>query len=60
MSTDFKKMNTEELRKVLKEKQETLLKTRFSLSGSRSRKTSEMRTLRKEVAQIMTQLNSTK
>ena len=60
MSTDFKKMNTEELQKTLKEKQEALLKTRFSLSGSRSRKTSETRTLKREIAQIMTQLNATK
>jgi ribosomal protein L29 len=60
MSTDFTKMNTEELKKALREKQEGLLKTRFSLSGSRTRKTSEMRTLRREVSQILTQLNANK
>lgn len=60
MSTDFKKMNTTELQKTLKEKREKLLDTRFSLSGSRTRKTSETRTLKKEVAQILTILNATK
>jgi ribosomal protein L29 len=60
MSTDFTKMNSEELQKALREKQDGILKTRFSLSGSRTRKTSEMRTLRREVAQIMTQLNANK
>lgn len=60
MSTDFTKMNSEELQKALREKQEGILKTRFSLSGSRTRKTSEMRTLRREIAQIMTQLNTNK
>lgn len=60
MSKDFTKMNTVDLQKALKEKREKLLNTRFSISGSRSRKTSEIRTLKKEVAQILTILNATK
>ncbi len=58
MSTDFKKMNQDELAKALREKQEKLRDTRFSLSGSRSRKTSETRTLKREIAQIMTALKN--
>jgi ribosomal protein L29 len=60
MSKDFKKMNTVDLQKALTEKREKLLNTRFSLSGSRSKKTTETRTLKKEVAQILTILNETK
>lgn len=60
MSKDFKKMNTVDLQKTLAEKREKLLNVRFSVSGSRSKKTSEVRTLKKEVAQILTILNETK
>lgn len=60
MSTEFKKMNTEDLNKSLKEKREKILNIRFSLSGSHSRKTSELRTLKQEVAQILTFLKTTK
>ena len=60
MSTEFKKMNTEELNKALKEKREKILNIRFSLSGGHSRKTSESRTLKQEVAQILTLLKTTK
>ena len=60
MSKDFQKMNTQDLQKTLSEKREKLLNTRFSLSGSRSRKTSESRTLKREIAQILTLLQTTK
>ncbi len=60
MSTDFKKMNTEDLLKALKEKKEKLLDIRFSVSGSRTKKTSEVRTLKKEIAQMLTVLKATK
>lgn len=60
MSKDLKKMNTVDLEKLLKQKREKLLNVRFSLSGSKSRKTSETRNLKREVAQILTILNSTK
>jgi ribosomal protein L29 len=60
MSKDFKKMNEADLKKALTEKREKILNTRFSISGSRTRKTSEVRTLKKEIAQILTLLNTTK
>ncbi len=60
MIKDLQKMNTEDLNKALTEKREKLLTTRFSLSGSRSRKNTESRTLKREIAQILTLLNPTK
>lgn len=60
MSKEIQQMNTEDLNKALTEKREKLLNTRFSLSGSRSRKNTESRTLKREIAQILTQLNPTK
>lgn len=60
MSNDFQKMSESDLRKALSEKKEALLNVRFSLSGSRSRKTSDSRTLRREIAQISTLLKATK
>ncbi len=60
MSTDFKKMNTQDLQKSLTEKREKLLNNRFSLSGSRTKKSAEVRTLKKEIAQILTVLKATK
>lgn len=59
MYKDFQKMNNDELQKTLKDKRESLLNVRFSLSGSRTRKTSEARTIKREVAQIMSLLNKT-
>lgn len=60
MSTDFQKMNTDDLNKALTEKREKILTTRFSISGSRSRKNTESRTLKREIAQILTVLAATK
>ncbi len=60
MSTDFKKMNTEDLKKSLAEKREKLLTNRFSLSGSRTKKTTDARGLKREIAQILTVLQTTK
>lgn len=60
MSTDFQKMNTDDLQKALTEKREKLLDARFSLSGSRSRKNTESRTLKREIAQILTVIKTTK
>jgi ribosomal protein L29 len=59
MYKDFQKMNNDDLKKTLKDKRESLLNVRFSLSGSRTRKTSEARTIKREVAQIMSLLNKT-
>lgn len=60
MSTDFQKMNTDDLQKTLTEKREKLLNTRFSISGSRSRKNTESRTIKREIAQILTVIKTTK
>ncbi len=60
MSKDFQKMNTQDLQKALTEKREKLLNIRFSVSGSRSKKTTEVRTLKREIAQILTVLKATK
>lgn len=59
MSKDFQKMNTEDLKKALSEKREKLLDIRFSLSGSKTKKTSDARTLKREIAQILTLLEKT-
>lgn len=60
MSKDFQKMNTEDLQKALTEKREKLLTNRFSFSGSRTKKTADIRTLKREIAQILTVLKTTK
>ncbi len=60
MSKDFQKMNTEDLNKALTEKREKILNLRFSFSGSRTKKTQEVRTLKREIAQILTVLKATK
>lgn len=60
MFKDFQKMNNEDLQKALKTKREALMDVRFSLSGSRTKKSAEVKTLKKEVAQIMSLLTTTK
>jgi ribosomal protein L29 len=60
MSKDFQKMNPEDLQKTLTEKREKLLNIRFSLSGGKSKKSAEIQTLKREVAQILTLLTTTK
>ncbi len=60
MSKDFQKMNTEELQKALTEKKGKLLDMRFSFAGSRTKKAKDVRTLKKEIAQILTVLKATK
>ena len=60
MSKDFQKMNTADLQKALTEKREKLLNNRFSFAGSRTKKSAEVRTLKKEIAQILTVLKTSK
>ena len=55
---DFSKQDNAELQKLLNDKREGLRKFRFSGAGSRSRNVREGRTLRHEVAQIMTELRA--
>ena len=54
---DFKKKSVNDLEKLLKEKRTALRDFRFASAGSHKRNTQEARNLRKEVAQILTELN---
>lgn len=58
--TDFKKYTVEDLQKAIADKRESLRTFRFGSAGSRSRNTREGRNLRKEVARMLTELNSRK
>lgn len=55
---DFTKQSVEDLQKAVTEKREALRAFRFGGAGSRSRNVREGRTLRKEVAQILTELRA--
>jgi len=57
MATHKEKSN-KDLIKALNEKREVLRKFRFGISGSKTRDVKEGKNARKEVAQILTQLNS--
>lgn len=48
----------EELQKLLEEKREKLRQLRFSLAGGKIKNISEIRKTRKEIARILTLLNS--
>ncbi|HWO07577.1 MAG TPA: 50S ribosomal protein L29 [Candidatus Paceibacterota bacterium] len=56
--TDFAKYKIEDLQKEIAEKREALRGFRFGSAGSRSRNTREGRNLRKEIARLLTELNS--
>lgn len=56
MAHPFKTAEVSELKKALADKQEALRAHRFSAAGSRSRNVHEGRNLRKEIAQILTEL----
>lgn len=55
---DIKKQENTELIKAVAEKREALRSMRFGAAGSRSRNVREGRTLRKEIAQILTELRA--
>ena len=55
---DFKKLSVEDLVKTMQEKRETLRKFRFDEAGSRSRNVREGRAIRKEIAQILTEIRA--
>lgn len=55
---DFKEQGTEELEKVVIDKREALRVFRFEGAGSRRRNVREGRNLRREIAQILTELRS--
>lgn len=58
MKSTLKETSTEELKKIVKEKRDALRDLRFSLSSSTTRNVKLTRTLRKDVARALTQLNS--
>ncbi len=58
MANPFKTAEVNELKKTLADKQEALRSFRFGGAGSRSRNVREGRNLRKEIAQVMTELRS--
>jgi len=55
---DLQKKSGVELQKELTEKRESLRKLRFGLSGSNTRNTKETTTIKKDIARIMTVLNT--
>ena len=57
---DIKKQTPEELNKEIAQKREALRVFRFGESGSRTRNVREGRSLRREVARILTELQSRK
>lgn len=58
--TDLKKKIDKDLNKALSEKRAELREFRFSLSGSKIKNIKKGRTLRKEIARILTELTSRK
>jgi len=55
-----KEKNNKDLIKILHEKRDVLRKFRFGISGSKTRNVKEGKNERKEVARILTELNSRK
>ena len=55
---DVKTQSTEKLLALIKEKREALRVFRFGGAGSRTRNVREGRTLRRDVAQILTELKA--
>lgn len=54
---DLKEKNLEELTTLLAEKREEMRKIRFGTAGSGMRDTRALRTLRRDIARICTELN---
>lgn len=57
---DLKKYSVADLQKEIAEKRESLRTFRFGEAGSRSRNVREGRTLKKDIARLLTELNSRK
>ena len=55
---DFSKQSNDELLKLITDKREALRVFRFGGAGSRTRNVREGRTLRKEIAHMMTELRA--
>lgn len=57
---DIKNTTEKDLMKLVAEKREAVRNFRFNLSGSKTKNVKEGRTNRKEIARILTELNSRK
>jgi ribosomal protein L29 len=57
---EFKDMSAEEIQKTIADKHEALRVFRFGGAGSRTRNVREGRNLRKDIARLLTELNSRK
>lgn len=57
---DIKKYSVEDLLREIADKREALRAFRFGSEGSRSRNTREGRNLRKDIARMLTEINSRK
>lgn len=57
MNKDLQKKNIDDLMKLLREKRNALKSFKFAIEGSKARNVREGRNLRREIAQIMTELN---
>ncbi len=57
---DLKKKIDKDLRKLLSEKRASLREFKFALSGSKIKDIKKAKNLRKEIARILTELNSRK
>ncbi len=55
---DLKKKSNTELEKMLADSREQLRKFRFSMSGAKTRNVKEGRDLKREIAQVLTELNA--
>jgi ribosomal protein L29 len=55
---ELQKKKDGELFKLLKDKQESLREFRFGVAGSASNNTSQAQALRKDIARILTELNT--
>ena len=58
--SEYKNKTEKEITNLLNEKRENLRSFRFSLSGGKSRNVREGRNTRKEIARLMTEVNSRK
>ncbi|MAZ67337.1 50S ribosomal protein L29 [bacterium] len=58
--TDVTKKSVKDLEKLLKDKREDLRNFRFANAGSHTRNVREGRNTRREIAQILTELNARK
>lgn len=57
---DIKKQSIADLHKELNEKRDALRKFRFGEAGSRTRNVKEGKTIRREIARILTEMNARK